>query len=169
MTRVASFAAIWVSILTVAAYFVLYNSAGYLVSKFTADMAALVGLSFMSAATTPVAWRAMRNALRTDRDKYVFSVWLIWTMVLWHRCWIISLGLMRQNYPELYDYWYFSPISGLLALGFGLAAGYGGAATFTGDLPVPKRELIIFSVAAGFSGIMAGIAIGVFVIAGWVN
>ena len=60
-------------------------------------------------------------------------------------------------------------MSGLIAVGFALAAGFGAAAPFSGDVPVSKREIIIFTIAAGFSGIMAGIAIGVFVIAGWVN
>ena len=60
-------------------------------------------------------------------------------------------------------------MSGLIAVGFALAAGFGTAAPFSGDVPVSKREIIIFTIAAGFSGIMAGIAIGVFVIAGWVN
>lgn len=169
MSRLSYYAAIWLSLITIIAYFVLFNYVGYYHSKFTADWLALIGLSFMSASTAPVAYRAFVNGIRTDRDRFIFSYWLIWTLVLAHRCWIILMALVKTNYPDLYSLWYYGPVSGLIAMGFALAAGFGAAAPFSGDFPVPKREIIIFTVAAGFSGIMAGIAIGVFVIAGWVN
>lgn len=121
----------------------------------------------MTASTTPVAYRAFLNGIRSDRDRFIFSYWLIWTLVLSHRIWIILLALVKGQSLELYAQWYTSPISGLIAIGFGMAAGFGGAAPFSGDLPIPRRELVIFTIAAGFSGIIAGIAIGVFFVAGW--
>lgn len=169
MSRLSSYAAIWLSGLIIVAYFVLYYQTDFITSKFVADWLALIGLAFMSASTTPVAYRAFLNGIRSDRDRFIFSYWLIWTLVLAHRCWIIILALVKGQSLEMYDQWYTSPISGLIAIGFGLAAGFGGAAPFSGDLPVPRRELVIFTVAAGFSGIIAGIAIGVFFIAGWTS
>lgn len=46
-------------------------------------------------------------------------------------------------------------------------SGYGGIAPLSGEIPPQRREVIIFAIAAGFSGIIAGITIGVFVVAGW--
>ena len=167
MSRLTSFAAVWLSGVLILAYFVLYYQTDYITSKFVADWLALIGLAFMSASTTPVAYRAFMNGIRTDRDRFIFSYWLIWTLVLCHQIWIIILALLKANDAQMYDQWHTSPVSGLIAIGFGLAAGFGGAAPFSGDLPIPRRELVIFTIAAGFSGIIAGIAIGVFFVAGW--
>ena len=169
MSRLAYYAGIWVSLLIVLIYGVLYAYSGYLTSKFAADWLALIGLSFMSASTTPVAYRAFLNGIRSDRDRFIFSYWLIWTLIFWHRVWIIMLAILKENFASFYEFWYFSPISGLIAVGFTMAAGFGGVAPLSGDIPLPKREIIIFTVAAGFSGIIAGIAIGVFLVAGWTN
>ncbi len=170
MSRLSHYAAIWLSALIVFSYFVLYYQTDYITSKFVADWLALIGLAFMSASTTPVAYRAFMNGIRTDRDRFIFSYWLIWTLVLAHRMWVIVLALVKSNSTEaVYTSWQTGPVSGLIAIGFGLATGFGGAAPFSGDLPVPRRELIIFTIAAGFSGIIAGIAIGVFVVAGWAS
>ena len=167
MSRLSSFAAVWLSGVLIFAYFVLYYQTDFITSKFVADWLALIGLSFMSASTTPVAYRAFCNGIRTDRDKFIFSYWFIWTLVLCQRIWIIILAFIKANDLPTYETWQTSPISGLLAIGFGLAAGFGGVAPFSGELPIPRRELIIFTIAAGFSGIIAGIAIGVFIVAGW--
>ena len=167
MSRLSTYAAIWLSGLIIIAYFVLYYQTDFITSKFIADWLALIGLAFMSASITPVAYRAFLNGIRTDRDRFIFSYWLIWTLVLSHRIWVILLALAKGQSMALYDQWYTSPISGFIAIGFGLAAGFGGAAPFSGDFPIPRRELIIFTIAAGFSGIIAGIAIGVFFVAGW--
>ena len=167
MSRISSYAAIWLSGLIIIAYFVLYYQTDLITSKFVADWLALIGLAFMSASTTPVAYRAFMNGIRTDRDRFIFSYWLIWTLVLAHRIWVIFLALAKCHDAQMYDQWYTSPVSGLIVIGFGLAAGFGGAAPFSCDLPIPRRELIIFTIAAGFSGIIAGIAIGVFFVAGW--
>lgn len=169
MSRLSTYAAIWLSSLIIIAYFAIYYLTDFITSKFVADWLALIGLAFMSASTTPVAYRAFLNGIRTDRDRFIFSYWFIWTLVLSHRCWVILLALIKEQSLEMYGQWYTSPISGLIAIGFGLAAGFGGAAPFSGDFPIPRRELIIFTIAAGFSGIIAGIAIGVFVVAGWTS
>lgn len=167
MSRLTSFAAVWLSGVLILAYFVLYYQTDYITSKFVADWLALIGLSFMSASTAPVAYRAFCNGIRTDRDKFIFSYWAIWTLVLCQRIWIIILALLKANDAAIHQTWQNSPVSGLIAIGFGLAAVFGGAAPFSGELPIPRRELIIFTIAAGFSGIIAGIAIGVFIVAGW--
>ena len=167
MSRLSSYAAIWLSGLIIIAYLVLYYQTDFITSKFVADWLALIGLTFMSASTTPVAYRAFMNGIRSDRDRFIFSYWLIWTLVFCHRIWVILLADVKGHDAQMYDQWYTSPISGLIVIGFGVAAGFGGAAPFSGDLPIPRRELIIFTIAAGFSGIIAGIAIGVFFVAGW--
>ncbi len=169
MSRVVNYAAVWISILIVFSYLVLFQQVKYTYSKFWADWLALIGLSFMSASTFPVAAKAIANGIQTDRDRFLVSYWLIWTWVLIHRIWIIVLGLVKAKYAAYYDLFSMSPVSGLIAIGFFISAGFGGIAPFSSDTTMPRREVIIFSVAAGFSGIIAGIAIGVFWIAGWVD
>lgn len=165
MSRLKKFTAIWLMVLTIMSYLVLYYYSGYYNSKFVADWLALLGLSYMSASTTPVAYRAFRNGISTDRDKWIFSFWLIWTMALTHRLWVIFIALTGYQASP----WYFTPVSGLFAVGFFLAACHGAIAPLSGEIPLNKKELVIFTFAAGFSGIIAGIAIGVFILAGWVN
>ena len=125
-------------------------------------VAALIGISFMSASTLPVAWRAFKNGVSTDRDKFIFSYWLIWTIVLVQRMWIILLATFDRP-----PFWIDSPVSGILAMCLAIAAGFGASAPLTGEIPMRKKEMIMFVVAAGFSGIIAGIAIGVFLVGGW--
>lgn len=162
MTRLKNSAAVWVAAVTVIGYFVLFENTEFIISKFCADLLALIGLGFMSASTTPVAARAVLNGIRSDRDRFIFSYWLIWTVALIHRVWITVLGLTENA-----DWLRYSFVSGLIAVVFALAAGFGGVAPITGEIALQRRELIIFSIAAGFSGVIAGIAIGVFVVSGW--
>jgi hypothetical protein len=65
------------------------------------------------------------------------------------------------------DYLVFSPISGLLAVVLFIAAGFGAAAPLSGETPPRKKDVVIFSIAAKFSGLVAGIAIGVYMVTGW--
>lgn len=169
MTRVKAVLPVATMLVLVSVYLLIYYKIGYIQSKFMADWLALIGLSFMSASTFPVAMKALRNNLQSSTDKFLFSYWFIWTLVFWHRVWIISLAIMKASYPHMYDVWYYSPISGLIVLGLATSALFGGAAPLQSDLPLPRRELIIFTIAAGFSGIIAGIAIGIYYSAGWVN
>ena len=162
MTRLKNSAAVWVAAVAVIGYFILFENTEFIISKFCADLLALIGLGFMSASTTPVAMRAMLNGIRSDRDRFIFSYWLIWMVALVHRCWITVLGLS----PDA-DWLRYSFVSGLIAVIFALAAGFGGIAPITGEIALQRREVIIFSIAAGFSGVIAGIAIGVFIVSGW--
>lgn len=164
MPRLSHYAAIWIAVLFLIGYGLLYNLTDYIISKFVADWFALIGLAFMSASTVPVAWRAFKNGISTDRDKFIFSYWLIWTIVLWQRIWIILLAFFDRPVS-----WVQSPISGLLAVSIAIAAGYGASAPLTGEIPLRRKEIIIFTVAAGFSGVIAGIAIGVFMVSGWID
>lgn len=164
MPRLSHYAAIWIAILFLIGYGLLYNLTDYFTSKFVSDWFALIGLAFMSASTAPVAWRAFKDGISTDRDRFIFSYWLIWTIVLWQRIWIILLASFDR--PIL---WVQSPISGLLAMYIAIAAGYGASAPLTGEIPLHRKEIIIFAIAAGFSGVIAGIAIGVFLVSGWID
>lgn len=164
MPRMSHYAAIWIAIMFLIGYGLLYSLTTYTTSKFVADWFALIGLSFMSASTLPVAWRAFKNGISTDRDKFIFSYWLIWTIVLWQRIWIILLASFDRPVA-----WVQSPVSGLLATSIAIAAGYGASAPLTGEIPLHRKEIIIFTIAAGFSGVIAGIAIGVFLVSGWID
>lgn len=62
-----------------------------------------------------------------------------------------------------------STASASLACRSAIAAGYGASAPLTGEVPLHRKEIIIFTIAAGFSGVIAGIAIGVYLVAGWVD
>lgn len=164
MPRLSQFAAIWISMLIMAGYLIFYYFTEIYTSKFLSDWLALIGISFMSASTLPVAWRAFKNGVSTDRDKFIFSYWLIWTIVLAQRVWIITLSSFGRP-----SSWVESPISGMLAMSLAIAAGFGASAPLTGEIPMRKKEMFIFVVAAGFSGVIAGIAIGVFLVAGWAD
>ena len=163
MSQVKNFAAVWVTVVLIIGYLVLYDNVDFIYSKFVADFLALTGLGFMLASTTPVAWNAFKNGISTDRDRFIFSYWLIWTVAFWHRVWITVLGLTGSP-----DWLRYSAVSGIIAIGFAVASGYGGVAPLTGEIPLQRREVIIFAIAAGFSGVIAGIAIGVFIVSGWV-
>lgn len=164
MPRLSHYAAIWIAIMFLIGYGLLYSLTTYTTSKFVADWFAMIGLSFMSASTFPVACRAFKNGISTDRDKFIFSYWLIWTIDLWHRIWVILLASYDRPVA-----WVQSPISGLLATSIAIAAGYGASAPLTGEIPLHRKEIIIFAIAAGFSGVIAGIAIGVFLVSGWID
>ena len=164
MPQLSHYTAILIAVSVLIGYLILYQYTEITVSKFVADWIALIGLSFMSASTVPVAWRAFKNGISTDRDKFIFSYWLIWTIVLWQRIWIIL--------PASFDRpvsWVQSPVPGLLATSIAIAAGFGASAPLTGEVPLHRKEIIIFTIAAGFSGVIAGIAIGVYLVAGWVD
>lgn len=164
MPRLSHYAAILIALLVIISYLIIYRYTDIHLSKFIADWIALIGLSFMSFSTLPVAWRAFKNGISTDRDKFIFSYWLIWTIVLWQRIWIILLATYDRPVS-----WVQSPVSGLLAVSVAIAAGYGASAPLTGEIPLRRKEIIIFAVAAGFSGVIAGIAIGVFLVSGWID
>ena len=164
MTRLSHYVAIWVAILFLIGYGFLYSLTNYGTSKFIADWLALIGLSFMSASTSPVAWRAFKNGISTDRDKIIFSYWLIWTIVLWQHIWIILLTYLDRPVS-----WVQSPVSGLLATSITIAAGFGALAPLSGETPLHRKDIIIFTIAAGFSSVIACIAIVVYLVAGWVD
>lgn len=163
MSRLNNYAAIWFAVVLIIGYVTLYSLTEFIFSKFIADFLAIIGLAFMSASTTPVAYRAFLNGIRTDRDKFIFSYWMIWTMALVHRCWITIIGLTDIDYLR------YSPVSGLIAVMFALATTYGGIAPMSGEVPLQRREVIIYVLAGLFSGIIAGISMTVFIVSGWEN
>lgn len=170
MSRIIQHIGATLTILGIIAYFFLYFFVDFYYSKFIADFIALIGLSFMAASTTPAAIRAIRNGIKTDRDQFIVSYWSIWAVILLHRVWIVFLGFL--NNPEAHSIYVFfreGPISGFIAVLIGISAAFGAIAPFTGSTALQKRDLFIFTVAAGFSGIIAGIALGVFVVAGWTH
>lgn len=164
MPRLSHYATILMAFLVIISYLVIYRYTDIHLSKFIADWIALIGLSFMSFSTLPVAWRAFKNGISTDRDKFIFSYWLIWTMVLWQRIWIVLLATFDRPVS-----WVQSPVSGLLAICVAIAAGFGATAPMTGGVPLHRKEIIIFTIASGFSGVIAGIAVGVYLVTGWVD
>ena len=164
MPRLNQYSAILIAVSVLIGYMIMYQYTDITTSKFIADWIAMIGLSFMSFSTLPVAWRAFRNGISTDRDMFIFSYWLIWTIVLWQRIWIILLASFDRPVS-----WAQSPVSGLMATSIAIAAGFGASAPLAGEVPLHRKEIIIFAIAAGFSGVIAGIAIGVYLVAGWVD
>lgn len=163
MPRLTQYTAILIAVSVLIGYMIIYRYTDFITSKFIADWVALIGLSFMSFSTLPVTWRAFKNGISTDRDKFIFSYWLIWTVILWQRIWIILLASFDRPVS-----WVQSPVSGFLATSIAIAAGFGASAPLTGETPLHRKEIIIFTIAAGFSGVIAGIAIGVYLVSGWV-
>ena len=162
MPRLNQYAAILIAVSVLICYMIIYRYTDFTMSKFIADWVAMIGLSFMTFSTMPVAWRAFKNGISTDRDMFIFSYWLIWTIVLWQRIWVILLASL--DHPVS---WVQSPVSGLLATSIAIAAGFGASASMSGEVPLHRKEIIIFAIAAGFSGVIAGIAIGVYLVDGW--
>lgn len=168
MSRLNTNLIIWLSALVIGVYIYAYYTFGYYNSKFGADLVALIGLSFMTAATTYPALRSFRNLGRTDTDKFIISYWSVWAIFLAHRLWVIYLGMLNTPETELeYIAARESIVSGLIAVFLGVSAGHGAIAPFSGTVELQKRDVIIFTAAGTFSGFIAGIAIMVFVISGW--
>ena len=163
MPRLNQYSAILIAFSVLIGYMIMYYNADITTSKFIADWFALIGISFISSSTVYVAWRAFKNGISTDRDKIIFSYWLIWTIVLWQHIWIILLTYLDRPISLVQ-----SPVSGLLATSITIAAAFGALAPLSGETPLHRKEIIIFAIAAGFSGVIAGIAIGVYLITGWV-
>ena len=163
MPRLNQSSAILIAFSVLISYMIMYYNTDITTSKFIADWFALIGISFISSSTVYVAWRAFKNGISTDRDKIIFSYWLIWTIVLWQHIWIILLAYLDRPVS-----WVQSPVSGLLATSITIAAGFGALAPLSGETPLHRKDIIIFTIAAGFSGVIAGIAIVVYLVAGWV-
>lgn len=163
MPRLNQYSAILIAFSVLIGYMIMYYNTDITTSKFIADWFALIGISFISSSTVYVAWRAFKNGISTDRDKIIFSYWLIWTIVLWQHIWIILLTYLDRPIS-----WVQSPVSGLLATSITIAAAFGALAPLSGETPLHRKEIIIFAIAAGFSSVIAGIAIGVYLITGWV-
>ena len=162
MPRLNQSSAILIAFSVLISYMVMYYNTDITTSKFIADWFALIGISFISFSTVYVAWRAFKNGISTDRDKIIFSYWLIWTIVLWQHIWIILLAYLDRPVS-----WVQSPVSGLLATSITIAAGFGALAPLSGETPLHRKDIIIFTIAAGFSSVIAGIAIVVYLVAGW--
>ena len=164
MPRLNQSSAILIAFSVIISYMIMYYNTDITTSKFIADWFALIGTSFISFSTVYVAWRAFKNGISTDRDKIIFSYWLIWTIVLWQHIWIILLAYLDRPVS-----WVQSPVSGLLATSITIAAGFGALAPLSGETPLHRKDIIIFTIAAGFSSVIAGIAIVVYLVAGWVD
>ena len=164
MPRLNQSSAILIAFSVLISYMIMYYNTDITTSKFIADWFALIGISFISFSTVYVAWRAFKNGISTDRDKIIFSYWLIWTIVLWQHIWIILLAYLDRPVS-----WVQSPVSGLLATSITIAAGFGALAPLSGETPLHRKDIIIFTIAAGFSSVIAGIAIVVYLVAGWVD
>lgn len=159
-----NYIAVWLSTVLILFYFLAFYLFGFASTKFVADLSALVLLTFISTSTAEAAWKSITNGLQTSVEKFIFSYWLVWTLLLFYRAWAITLSVL--NRPEnLIN----SPISGLFALGFAIAAGHGIAAPLTGTDKLQRREIITIAIASVISGTILGIAIGVFIISGWIN
>ena len=163
MPRLNQYTVIFIAVSVLIGYMIMYYNTDITTSKFIADWFALIGISFISSSTVYVAWRAFKNGISTDRDKIIFSYWLIWTIVLWQHIWIILLTYLDRPISLVQ-----SPVSGLLATSITIAAAFGALAPLSGETPLHRKEIIIFAIAAGFSSVIAGIAIGVYLITGWV-
>lgn len=159
-----NYAAIWLSLVVISLYLLTFNIFGFDNSKFGADLFALTIMAFISAATFPAAMRAMKDGIQTGADRFVFSYWLIWFLLLLYRIWIIFVALMDRPL-----YLIEGPISGLIAVMIGIAGTYGVAAPLTGPETLHRRDIIAFGVACLISGIIGGMAIGVYILGGWVN
>lgn len=160
----SNYLAVWLSTALIGLYFLAFNVFGFTPTKFVADLSALVLLTFISTSTIEAAFKGLTRGLRSSVDKFIFSYWLIWTLVLVQRIWIITTGVLNRP-----DNLIQGPIPGLIALGFAIAASHGIAAPLTGTDKLQRREIITIAVASVISGTILGIAIGVFIIAGWVN
>lgn len=163
MSRLTNFAAIWISGVVIVLYFGLYYVFGRDDSKFVADWLVLIGATFMSAMTFTPAWNGIKSGGKSGSDQLMISFWMVWTFVLVQRVWIIT-----TNLPNTPDYFRLSPVSGLIATMFAIAAGYGIAAPLSNSPEVPKQQIIPMLIATAISSIISGLVIGIYVARGWV-
>lgn len=163
MSRIKSYLAIWFAGFLLILYFILWKLTGYEISKFVADILALMGLTFMSIFVMPSALRAFSNGIRTDSDKFIFSYWLIWLVIFCQWSWLILLSFLGRPVNLVQ-----SPVTGLMTTTIAIAAGFGAIAPFNGTFRLNRGEVFLVGIAAGFSGIIAGIALGIYFVSGWV-
>ncbi len=163
MSSIKNFAAVWIGLMALTLYVILYYTVGYFQSKFVADWFVLLTTSFMSAATAPVAYRIIKRGITRGSDQFMLSYFLIVSFLLIQRIWLIILAQMGRP-PE----WAESIIPGFIATMIAIGAGYGMSSSLNEPAELPRREIIIMSVAAGISGVVAGMAIGVFILSGFV-
>jgi hypothetical protein len=174
MQQITKSTAIWAGIIALVGHNALYALQGFTISKFVADLAALALLTYMTAFTTPSAAVAFRRGLKTANDRFLFSYWFIWTLALSHRFWILALGLIKRahggdgNAPE-YLAWSESPISGNIGILIAIAAAYGAVAPLTGPIKMARDGYIVMVISASLAALVVGIAIGVYIIGGWVS
>lgn len=161
MTRLTNYAAIWLSVATIILYFALFSLTGRDSSKFAADLLVLSGSAFIMASVWPAMSQAVRRGANSGSDRFLVSYWLIWTFVFFQRVWVIWISLMDRP-SWMID----SPTSGFIATMIAIAAGYGAIAPLSGNVQLPRQEALIMAIAAGVSIFVAGLAIGVYVIAG---
>jgi hypothetical protein len=160
--KLRKYNSIWYFLMVITLYFGVHQYTQRVTSQFVANWVALIGASFMFASTTPVAWRAFKNGISTNVDKFVFSYWFVWTILLGKSISIIIPKSSVYSVDQVNG-----PVSVIMGVGIAVAAGFGASATITGKTPLREKEVIMFVAAAAFSGVVAGIAIGLFIVNRW--
>ncbi len=120
------------------------------IAKFGADLLVLFGSSYLSASMFPSVLVAIRDGVRRGGDRLLVSFWMIWTLVLIQRMYVIISSLaVDSGLSEL-------PISGAIAVSIAIASGYGIGAQMTSPSTMGKEEKLIMKVSLFIAGALVG-------------
>ncbi|NGP19275.1 hypothetical protein [Devosia aurantiaca] len=107
------------------------------------------------------AFRAISRGGSSGTDKINLTVWLAWTTLLVHRCYVLTAGAL-----DLPEWLTTSFVPGLIATAIFLAGMYGLSAPATGSEDLPRREHLHIIVGWFITGVVGGAAVVYFLLAG---
>jgi len=141
---VTNYVALTLTVLAVLAYVVLYWAIGNVTAKLIVDGLA-IGVGFVIMYTWgPAAISAIRHGVQKDSSKIVLTVWMIWTIVVVQRVFVI-VSTFLGNPPWLIN----SVIPGVIVTLAFVAGMYAAVAPVQTDSPMEsKKELINLIIAA---------------------
>lgn len=162
MLQTINSASIWLAAFVALVFLTSHYSIGFQVSKFIADIIAFGFISFIVVSVFPAAKKAFFSGLKNGSDRFIYSYWLIFLLILFQHAYIIAVGLLDRPI-----YLIESPISGLIAISIAIAAAYGIAAPLTGTEKLPHNHIVMMVISGIVSGMIIGIGLGVYFVSGW--
>lgn len=107
------------------------------------------------------AVRAVKRGVQTGVDRLNLHLWLVWAAFFLQRDWMVYQTVVGS--PK----WMIeSPFPVVIAAVIFIAGVFGALAPVSDNVTLPRRETIVMMLSAAFSGIVAGVVIGVYFIAG---
>lgn len=144
--------ALWASIAVLALFYISHFVFGRDDAKIVMD-----SLVIGSSVTICLTWvraavKALRSGVRDGGSNILFSVWLIWTVLLWYFVWIVTFTAMGRP-----DWLRQSPIGGTFSSLIFLAGAYAILVPVNDVATLPTLSLIRWVVGVGVGMFVAGV------------